>query len=590
MPAPIFRLTPRSLYPRIRYGAPAVTLDVTGPVPSFQPGSGVQRGVNVAGGGQSEYLYGRLEEVMAAELLCETDLIMEFRRFFETVAGPGQSFQFWLDRFQGSCWTFDGSLLDQNGLRLALHGGGSESYAATSQGRGLVLGSGQYLSCLLAQASAATPTGYDDPLDKAEGIVVVDFVSGFNPGDSLNHFLLDVVSAADSNRLRLYKDSANNLVFEITDSAGDPKWKYGPASWASGQRVTVVARWKTDGTLHAWASIAGGAFGALPTAGGPGTGILSVLPTTVLVGTDKTLTSPGPGTYDLLAFCKKAWDDPAPTGTLAAYVPWWRNHFPTAELMDVGFAPPRLAPGRQIWRWPLRLRQASPAFSPDQIAGLEFWGAASALALAHDDPVASLTDLSGKGRHAVQATAGKKPLFKTAVQNGYPGILFDGTDDCLVAPSVPVGAFTAIVVTNLTAAGILVEHGTGANPSSALLGTTGDTVQVARGGPVVSGKDLSANWATGAAKISVHRYNGTHASHVLRVNGAPQTLTNGAGTADPGTAVLTAALNLGARNDGASLPSAGHLFEVLVYGRALADAEARQVENALATKYGITLT
>lgn len=47
------------------------------------------------------------------------------------------------------------------------------------------------------------------------------------------------------------------------------------------------------------------------------------------------------------------------------------------------------------------------------------------------DPVGLWLDKSGNGRHYSQATSGRRPTYKTNVQNGKPGILFDGVDDFL---------------------------------------------------------------------------------------------------------------------------------------------------------------
>lgn len=73
---------------------------------------------------------------------------------------------------------------------------------------------------------------------------------------------------------------------------------------------------------------------------------------------------------------------------------------------------------------------------------------ADSLSLADNDPVASWTDLSGNAAHAVQATAGKRPLFKTNILNGLPCVLFDNVDDMLVAPvsSLAANPFTILVV------------------------------------------------------------------------------------------------------------------------------------------------
>lgn len=60
------------------------------------------------------------------------------------------------------------------------------------------------------------------------------------------------------------------------------------------------------------------------------------------------------------------------------------------------------------------------------------WWKADSLALANNDPVGTWNDVSGNNFKLVQATAGRKPLFKTNVVNGKPAVLFDGSDDYLV--------------------------------------------------------------------------------------------------------------------------------------------------------------
>jgi hypothetical protein len=64
-------------------------------------------------------------------------------------------------------------------------------------------------------------------------------------------------------------------------------------------------------------------------------------------------------------------------------------------------------------------------FTPADLSSLYAWYDASDLGLANNDPVTSWTDKSGGGRHLT----GTAPTFKTNVQNGLSGVLFDGTDD-----------------------------------------------------------------------------------------------------------------------------------------------------------------
>ena len=56
-----------------------------------------------------------------------------------------------------------------------------------------------------------------------------------------------------------------------------------------------------------------------------------------------------------------------------------------------------------------------------RLAGLVLWLSASAIGgLADGDPVVTWPDSSGQGNDVTQATASKRPLYKTAIQNGRP--------------------------------------------------------------------------------------------------------------------------------------------------------------------------
>jgi hypothetical protein len=52
-------------------------------------------------------------------------------------------------------------------------------------------------------------------------------------------------------------------------------------------------------------------------------------------------------------------------------------------------------------------------------------------ATANNDPVGSWIDQGLRSHNLAQSTSGKRPLLKTAYQNGLPAVLFDGVDDLL---------------------------------------------------------------------------------------------------------------------------------------------------------------
>lgn len=104
---------------------------------------------------------------------------------------------------------------------------------------------------------------------------------------------------------------------------------------------------------------------------------------------------------------------------------------------------------------------AGGPFSPDDIAGMMLWLAADELVLSDNDPVSAWLDLSAAANHAVQATGGLQPLYKTAQLNALPIVRFDGTDDNL-ALTAPLNSqdFTYFAVVKHTAAnnGAILGH------------------------------------------------------------------------------------------------------------------------------------
>lgn len=93
----------------------------------------------------------------------------------------------------------------------------------------------------------------------------------------------------------------------------------------------------------------------------------------------------------------------------------------------------RLGAGRRGWS-PLSL---SPAawYDPSDLSTLWKDTAGTTPVTADGDAVARIDDKSGNGRHLLQATSGKRPLYKTS--GGLSWLQFDGSDDHLVTASSP---------------------------------------------------------------------------------------------------------------------------------------------------------
>ena len=164
-----------------------------------------------------------------------------------------------------------------------------------------------------------------------------------------------------------------------------------------------------------------------------------------------------------------------------------------------------------------------------------------------------------------------------------PALQFDGVDDFLQSlGNLTYGPFTVFAVWTTAQDSAIYDRG----GNESLLSTTNPTVTVSRGG-VVSAKNLAAGWGNdGAVRITTHQFAGTHASHKLWINGAPQSLTDFAAN-DPGAATYAAAISVGGR--AASLFQRGFLAELLVYDRALPHGYRRLVEHYLSRKWGVAV-
>jgi hypothetical protein len=348
---------PTFLYPRIKFSSPAITIDPAEPtsrIPTITPYTGL-RGVNTVASGRTEYLFGRPEEQVGLVLRCEQDQLAALRWFVQDFAARGNQFNAWVDRYTGSCWVFENNRKDQNGFALTLNGGGIETYVATTNGTGIVLSGAQYLTAALAQASASTPTGYDDPMLKSEGVLVVDFKPAFTSTDGVEHYMV-TGGPNGVNSWSLFKNTSNELVWQIVDGTNTAKNRYfSPApTWTTGDRLQIVALWTAAGVLEHYAAVNSGAWSTAGSASGAGTGILGTLPTTLGIGALITGASLAPGTYDTVAFFKKAFANPQLS--LANFRPIERNHYPYAELTAAAFQPARVTLGRPIWDWPIMFR------------------------------------------------------------------------------------------------------------------------------------------------------------------------------------------------------------------------------------------
>jgi hypothetical protein len=229
---------------------------------------------------------------------------------------------------------------------------------------------------------------------------------------------------------------------------------------------------------------------------------------------------------------------------------------------------------------------ASSSFSPTSVSGLKLWLKADAglwqdtagttAASADADPVGRWDDQSGQGNNVTQATAGKRPLLKLAIQNGRPVIRFDGADDFLSVALTLTPPGHLFFVSNTTgvgqnAAGTIWHGYTGQRNCS---WNTGEH-QVSEGG---AGAFVGTAPSSGVWEVRAVKFNG--ASSTTRKNGAADR----SGDAGSGSAANTVWVG----TDESTVRSfVGNIAELLFYSAALSASDEQAVESYLNTSWAI---
>lgn len=245
-------------------------------------------------------------------------------------------------------------------------------------------------------------------------------------------------------------------------------------------------------------------------------------------------------------------------------------------------------------------------FSPTDYAGLLGWWKADAITPVPDGTaLAQWDDSSGRANHIAQATGGKQPLYKVAANgiNGLPVVRFDGTDDCLTL-SLDLSARTAVTVyivvkpANTTQTGMIVEHTASGSANTGGWGCVMEPVQGFEsygmvGSHVTTTVSTFYNWATPTTNATIvsYRFGRMLRKHQCAV------FVNGDGLGSPSVDAQNAnsrylansTLNIGSRNNGASLPFNGDVAEILLYGQLHTPDQRIAVEGYLADKYAITV-
>ena len=208
-------------------------------------------------------------------------------------------------------------------------------------------------------------------------------------------------------------------------------------------------------------------------------------------------------------------------------------------------------------------------------------------ATATSDPVGAWLDKSGNARHATQSTAANRPVIHSATQNNRKILSFDGSNDALL------GTGAQALKTGMTVIGAYFSG----NVNYSSLFCVGEA---AAGKRWLSGSSLSKvgiDYYTNALSVQADARNRTGITSFtlnpsanslgIRMDGA-QVLSQA--SLSPALAAYTSdTFAVGSVPLANEQWLAGRIFELAVYNRVLSAAECRRVEQALATKWGITL-
>lgn len=248
------------------------------------------------------------------------------------------------------------------------------------------------------------------------------------------------------------------------------------------------------------------------------------------------------------------------------------------------------------------------AYDPTSIAGLKCWFKAdgdkwtdvamTTPVTADGDSVAAMGDMSGNSIHMFRQCSlisggvvdstdpTSAPVYKVSIQNGKPGIYFDGVNDCLQSTATyTTQQFTQFIVFNMSRVEFLyihdnlVDHYNFFQDDRAL----GNTMRIRTPALRSSYKNGVTGAWDGSPMLIRQRYAGTHATHTLAKNGVVQSLTE-VETTNP-SASIVGVIKIGSEFGHAFC--AGYLFEFIEYDTALSAGNISYIEAGLTSKWGL---
>ena len=207
-----------------------------------------------------------------------------------------------------------------------------------------------------------------------------------------------------------------------------------------------------------------------------------------------------------------------------------------------------------------------------------------------DSPVGYIEDQSGNGNTAIQATSDKRPTLRQAGSLYY--LEFDGANDCLATSAIDftggdqmsVFAGAAKTASTNQVVAELSSSISSNNGSFRLFGSPTIWRYTSKGTNLVNGTASdygipSTSVLSGTSDISADQL-------TFNVDGDQEANP----TSDQGTGNYgNHAINIGSRNNGASLPLNGHIYGLVVRNTVSTADEIASMESYMATKSGVTL-
>jgi hypothetical protein len=233
-----------------------------------------------------------------------------------------------------------------------------------------------------------------------------------------------------------------------------------------------------------------------------------------------------------------------------------------------------------------------PTGSPT-LSGLKMWLKADAGVNKSGNFVAEWVDQAGNAANARQIDPARQPLFIASAVNGKPAVQFDGSNDFMefTLPISGLSEMTIIVVNSNKSeldasiygsyrSSIFWGDQRSTTVSAVYLTPLSPEIQFRFGGTTAYGKyvrpvKMNTRWsATTAVKQSGNERLYVNGTQVLSLSGKPP--------------VLSGVPNLGNLGRGFNAVGfVGQIAEVLVYNRALTDAERLEIDSYLKSKYGM---